>query len=65
MELAHALMAGGHDWYSRYWDTSQRRGKSVKKTIDALTNFYGLFNVVSLVRLANKLWCSSRSSLTK
>lgn len=37
MELAHALMAGGHDWYSRYWDTSQRRGKSVKKTIDALT----------------------------
>lgn len=34
MELAHALMAGGHDWYSRYWDTSQRRGKSVKITID-------------------------------
>lgn len=48
MELAHALMAGGHDWYSRYWDTSQRRGKRVKKNnrrldktfIDFLTLFH-------------------------
>lgn len=44
MKLAHALMAGGHDWYSRYWDTSQRRGKSVKKTIDALTKLLWTFS---------------------
>lgn len=43
MELAHALMAGGHDWYSRYWETSQRREKSVKKTIDALTKLLWTF----------------------
>lgn len=43
MELAHALMAGGHDWYSRYWDTSQRRGKSVKKNFRRLDKLLRTF----------------------